>query len=180
MTARNRPEIEGAAGEPTSPWPAEPEARRRRHGELRERIAAVLADESDLIARMATAASLLFEEMPHASFVGFYRAHPGETLVIGPYQGPLACLRIPFGRGVCGTAATEGRSILVPDVHAFPGHIACDSRSRSELVIPVRDPAGALIAVLDLDSHLPAAFDEIDRTEIERLAGLLAPATTTH
>ena len=121
VTARNRPEIEGAAGEPTSPWPAEPEARRRRHGELRERIAAVLADESDLIARMATAASLLFEEMPHASFVGFYRAHPGETLVIGPYQGPLACLRIPFGRGVCGTAATEGRSILVPDVHAFPG-----------------------------------------------------------
>lgn len=147
-------------------WPRDPEARLRRHRELAERAVAVLGGEPDPIARMATLSALLYEAMPHVSFAGFYRVAPGERLVIGPYQGPLACLRIAFGRGVCGAAAAERRAILVPDVHAFPGHIACDANSRSELVVPVEDSEGRLLAVLDLDSHAPAAFDETDRQEL--------------
>jgi L-methionine (R)-S-oxide reductase len=147
------------------------ERRRRRYHEFREELRALLAGEPDPIARMASAAALLMEALPQASFVGFYRAVEPGLLVIGPYQGPVACLRIRFGQGVCGAAASEGRSILVPDVHAFPGHIACDSASRSELVIPVRDGSGALAAVLDLDSRKLAAFDGLDREELEAAAG---------
>jgi GAF domain-containing protein len=93
----------------------------------------------------------------------------GDELVVGPYQGTLGCLRIAFGRGVCGAAAASGQTQLVPDVHAFPGHIACDGRSQSELVVPVFGPDGALIAVLDVDSDQPAAFDVVDARWLERI-----------
>lgn len=136
----------------------------------------VLAGIADPVAAMATIASLLKEWLPRASWVGFYRVVAPDLLRIGPYQGPLGCLEIPFARGVCGAAARERRSQLVPDVHAFPGHIACDERARSELVLPVSDAAGELVAVLDLDSHLPAAFTEGDARGLERLLDRLRPA----
>jgi L-methionine (R)-S-oxide reductase len=146
--------------------------RRCRYAEARAQLASLLEGESDPVARMASAAALLAEVLPQASFAGFYRAF-GDQLVIGPYQGPPACLRIPFGRGVCGTSARENRSLLVADVRTFPGHIACDPLARSELVVPVHDAAGALVAVCDLDSREPGAFDEVDREELEAMMGLL-------
>jgi len=162
----------GAAGTTpygrTPPGRVDEAARRARYADGLAQLLAVLEDETDPVARMATACSLLREQLPQASFAGFYRALGEDLLVIGPYQGPLACLRVPFGRGVCGAAAREGRSVLVPDVRAFPGHIACDARSRSELVLPVRDATGRLVAVCDLDSHEPGAFDELDQQELER------------
>ncbi|MGQ0558396.1 MAG: GAF domain-containing protein [Sphingosinicella sp.] len=118
------------------------------------------AGEPDGIANMANLAALLFESLPDINWAGFYRA-AGEELVLGPFQGRPACLRIPFGRGVCGTAAAERRAVCVEDVHAFPGHIACDAASRSELVVPIAEN-GTLIAVLDLDSPRPGRFDADD------------------
>ena len=150
--------------------------RRAQYRECRRQLEALLEGESDLIARMSSALALLRETLPQASFLGFYRALPDRWLVAGPYQGPVACLRIRFGQGVCGTAAMENRALLVPDVHAFPGHIACDSQARSELVVPVRAAAGEVIAVLDLDSHEPAAFDTCDQEECEELMALIAPS----
>ncbi len=148
-----------------------------RYGELALEIDAVLEGEPDLTARMATVAAMLRQAFDHFFWVGFYcvdRARPDE-LVVGPYQGTLGCLRIAFGRGVCGAAAAAGRTQIVADVHAFPGHIACDSRSASEIVVPVWDAAGRLIAVLDVDATLPAAFDETDAQGLERiLAGIFA------
>ena len=120
-------------------------------------ILAVLEGETDLIAMQSTLAALLWQAMPQASWVGFYRRVGPTTLAVGPYQGPMGCLRIDFARGVCGACARTGEPQLVPDVHAFPGHIACDDGARSELVLPVLI-AGRLEAVLDLDSHSPAAF----------------------
>ncbi|MFN8547898.1 MAG: GAF domain-containing protein [Candidatus Eisenbacteria bacterium] len=130
-------------------------------------LRALLEGENDRIARMATIVSVLFRVVPGVSFVGFYRLTEPNLLVVGPYQGPPACLRITFDRGVCGAAARERRAQLVPDVHAFPGHIACDAAARSELVVPILDRAGALLGVLDLDSHEPAAFDELDQAWLE-------------
>ena len=128
--------------------------------------------ERDGIANMANVAALLWEFLPDVNWTGFYRGGEGE-LVLGPFAGRPACIRIPFGQGVCGAAAASGETQLVPDVHAFPGHIACDAASRSELVVPVlRD--GAVIAVIDLDSPLPARFDADDAAGIEKLASLLA------
>lgn len=128
--------------------------------------------ERDGIANMANVAALLWEFLPDVNWTGFYRGAEGE-LVLGPFAGRPACIRIPFGQGVCGAAAASGETQLVPDVHAFPGHIACDAASRSELVVPVlRD--GAVIAVIDLDSPLPARFDAEDAAGIEKLASLLA------
>ena len=135
-----------------------------RYAEVGEAIAAVLEGEPNLTARMATVASMLAATFDHYFWTGFYVVdpeRPGE-LVVGPYQGTLGCLRIPFGRGVCGTAAQRREVQLVADVHAFPGHIACDSRSASEIVVPVFDREGRLIAVFDVDSEQPAAFDETD------------------
>ena len=100
---------------------------------------------------------------------------PGE-LVVGPYQGTLGCLRIPFGKGVCGACADRKESIIVPDVHAFPGHIACDSRTNSEIVVPVFDANGALVAILDVDSEQPDAFDEVDRLGLENICRTLLTA----
>lgn len=145
-------------------------SRAERYAEVAGEIAAVLEGEPNLTARMATVASMLAATFEHYFWTGFYVVDPGKPgeLVVGPYQGTLGCLRITFGRGVCGAAALTGEVQLVADVHAFPGHIACDSRSASEIVVPVFDAAGRLIAVLDVDSETPAAFDETDA------AGLVA------
>ncbi|MFN7232305.1 MAG: GAF domain-containing protein [Brevundimonas sp.] len=144
-----------------------------RYAELEDEILSVLDGEPDRTARMATVAAMLADAFDHYFWTGFYVVDPtreGE-LVVGPYQGTLGCLRIAFGRGVCGAAAAERRTQLVPDVHAFPGHIACDSRSASEIVVPVFDAAGALIAVFDVDATTPAAFDEVDQAALEQLLG---------
>ena len=148
--------------------------KRARYAELSDEIAAVLEGEGDLTARMATVAAMLAQAFPDRFFwTGFYVVDPAKAdeLVVGPYQGTLGCLRIAFGRGVCGTAAARGETLIVDDVDAFPGHIACDSRSRSEIVVPVRDAAGRLAAVLDVDSTWPAAFDADDRAGLEAVAG---------
>ena len=140
--------------------------------QLIEAADALTAGEADGVANMANIASLLWDFLPDVNWTGFYRMVGGE-LVLGPFIGRPACIRIPLGKGVCGTAASEGATQLVPDVHAFPGHIACDSVTNSELVVPVvRD--GAVIAVIDLDSPSLARFDEEDRAGIERLAALIA------
>lgn len=129
---------------------------------------AMVQGESDAVARMATAAALIYQSDDRVSWAGFYRADPvSGGLVLGPYQGAPGCLRIAAGRGVCGTAAASERTQLVPDVHAFPGHIACDARSRSELVIPIFDANGHVTAVLDIDSHLPDAFTKEDARALE-------------
>ncbi len=147
--------------------PLDPEARGKiDYARLREHWQALAAGESDPIARMASFAALVYHADARFSWVGFYRAIEPELLVIGPYQGPPGCLRIAFGRGVCGTAAATGEIQLVPDVHVFPGHIACDARARSELVIPMFGPDGRVTAVLDLDSHVPDAFTSEDAREL--------------
>jgi len=143
--------------------------RRARYAETRVELRSLLQGEDDPIVRMATIAAVLYPSTPGVSYVGFYRVVSERLLAVGPYQGPVACLRIPFDRGVCGAAADTRRSQLVPDVHAFPGHIACDTGARSELVVPVVDARGELIGVLDLDSHEPANFDLLDQQELERL-----------
>ena len=142
-----------------------------RYAELAAEIAAVLEGEPHPIARMATIAAMLAQSFEAFLWTGFYLVDPDrpDQLVVGPYQGTLGCLRIAFGKGVCGAAAAERRTQIVPDVEAFAGHIACDSRSRSEIVIPVSDRAGRLIAVLDVDSVDLAAFDEIDGEWLEKI-----------
>ena len=146
-------------------------AKADRYRQALEQIAAVLDGERDRTAHMATVAAMLAEALPQAFWIGFYVVDPArsEELVVGPYQGPLGCLRIPFSRGVCGAAARTRTTQIVPDVHAFAGHIACDSRSNSEIVVPVLDAAGALIAVLDLDSTAYTAFDEADAAGLEAI-----------
>jgi L-methionine (R)-S-oxide reductase len=149
-----------------------PADRRARYGAVRREIAAVIAGEPNLTARYATAAAMLAAAFaPRFFWCGFYLVDPlrPQELVVGPYQGTLGCLRIPFGKGVCGAAAAQGRTIIVPDVEAFPGHIACDSRSRSEIVVCVRDAQGRLAGVLDVDSTDPAAFDETDAEGLEAI-----------
>jgi L-methionine (R)-S-oxide reductase len=138
--------------------------------ELRRQLISLLACERDAIANAANTAALLYHSMPDVNWVGFYFLKDSD-LVLGPFQGKPACVRIPPGKGVCGTAAARGTSLLVPDVHAFPGHIACDAASRSELVVPlVKD--GAVWGVLDLDSPMPGRFDEADRAGCESLAAI--------
>ena len=138
---------------------------------LYKQIAAVTENESDTIANMANVAAMI-----HATFgfwwTGFYRV-VGEELVLGPFQGPLACSRIAYGRGVCGTAWKEQRTQVVPDVKQFPGHIACSSASKSEIVVPLFDADGNITAVLDIDSEHLATFDETDRQWLEKIMELL-------
>ncbi len=134
-------------------------------------LAALLAGESDPVANAANAAALIRHELPDLNWAGFYFRR-GNELVLGPFQGKPACVRIAIGEGVCGTAAAQGRSVLVADVHDFPGHIACDPDSRSELVVPLIED-GVVVGVLDLDSPLAARFDEADREGCEALAALL-------
>ena len=132
---------------------------------------AVTADEPDAIANMANVASLLWQYLPDLNWAGFYR-NVGDELVLGPFQGKSACIRIPFGKGVCGAAAATRETQLVADVHAFPGHIACDAASRAELVVPIVS-GDRVVAVIDLDSPEPSRFDEEDAAGIEQIARLL-------
>jgi len=139
-------------------------------------IASVTAGETYRPARYATAACLLAAAFrPRFFWTGFYVVDPEKPgeLVVGPYQGTLGCLRIPFGKGVCGTVAASGKTLIVPDVHAFPGHIACDSATNSEIVVPVFAPDGTLAAVLDVDSTEADAFDEVDQAGLEAVAAIL-------
>jgi len=141
--------------------------------EIRGALDALTAGEADAVANMANAAALLWQYLPDLNWAGFYRAVAGE-LVLGPFQGKPACIRIALGSGVCGTAAETRTTQLVPDVHAFPGHIACDAASASELVVPIVHD-GRLIGVLDLDSPRPGRFDEADAAGCGAIAALLAP-----
>ena len=134
-------------------------------------IAAVLEGEPNVTARMATVACLLAQAFPDNIWTGFYLVDPDkpQELVVGPYQGTLGCLRIPFGKGVCGTAAATRTTQVVEDVHAFEGHIACDSRSLSEIVVPVLNAAGELTAVFDIDNPNASSFDNIDQRHLEAI-----------
>jgi GAF domain-containing protein len=140
--------------------------------ELASQARALTAGEPDRVANAANVAALVFQALPRINWAGIYFLR-GEELVLGPFQGKPACVRIPIGSGVCGTAVAEARSQHVDDVHAFPGHIACDAASRSEVVIPLRDAAGNIIGVLDIDSPEPARFDAADVSGIEALAAAL-------
>lgn len=144
-----------------------------RYRDLLGALDALTADEPDPVANMANAAALIWQYLPNLNWAGFYRAQ-GQELVLGPFQGKPACIRIPFGKGVCGTAAATHTPQCVPDVHQFPGHIACDAASASELVVPVL-VEDRLIAVLDLDSPVPARFDQADVVGCSQLMVLLAP-----
>lgn len=134
-----------------------------------QEIISVLKGETDTIALMTSVSSLLFHSVPYYYWAGFYRVNPKKSkeLIIGPYQGTLGCLRIPFGKGVCGTAAVNRKTQIVKNVHLIENHIACDPKSASEIVVPVFDKTGALIGVLDVDSTTIAAFDEIDAEQLE-------------
>jgi L-methionine (R)-S-oxide reductase len=143
-----------------------------RYAEVLPQLEALVADEPDLIANLANVTATLRACLPIASWVGFYITRAGE-LVLGPFQGNVACVRIAFGRGVCGTAAAEGRTVIVPDVDQFPGHIACDAGSKSEIVVPI-EVGGKVVAVLDLDSYELAAFDDTDAAWLAKVAALAA------
>ena len=136
--------------------------------ELNEQFTALLAGERDGLANSANLTALLFQALPQINWVGFYFLR-GDDLVLGPFQGKVACVRIAIGRGVCGTSAQRRETVIVPDVHAFPGHIACDSASRSEIVVPLLHE-GRLVGVLDLDSPVPARFDSDDANGLTLLA----------
>ena len=144
-----------------------------RYEELYKQIQSVVDGETDMIANMANVSALI-QETFHFWWVGFYRVE-GEQLVLGPFQGPLACTRIRKGRGVCGTAWAKGATQVVPDVDLFPGHIACSSQSRSEIVVPVfsHHDGASVVAVLDIDSQYLSTFDEVDKYWLERIAALL-------
>lgn len=158
------------------------DARRARYDEVRAAIESLLEGEDDWIAAMATVACELSHAFAHFHWTGFYRAVSDRLLVVGPYQGTHGCLRIDFARGVCGAAARTKQTQLVPDVEAFPGHIACAGSTRSEIVVPVLTPEGRLLAVLDVDSDLPAAFDALDQERLEALCAMLGErfATSAH
>ena len=156
------------------PDPALPKAEAYR--DLLSQAEGLFHGETDAIANAANLSALIHHGLPDLNWAGFYLLREGGELVLGPFQGKPACIRIPLGRGVCGTAAERRESVLVPDVHAFPGHIACDAASRSELVVPlVWD--GKVLGVLDLDSPLPNRFDAEDQAGIEALAALWVTAS---
>lgn len=161
--------------------PAIPDLRDTPRAEAYEQLlqmqSLLLDGSNDVIAGMATTSALLHHAFSHL-WTGFYRVvEPGNMLRVGPYQGSLGCLDITFGRGVCGTAAAERRTVVVPDVHAFPGHITCDPRSQSEIVVPVFANDDSLIAVLDIDSSAPAMFDDTDARGLEALMRWFRVAT---
>jgi len=145
--------------------------KREAYQQLAAHVDSVLDGVTDPIAAMATISALVHHGFGHL-WTGFYRVvNDGKQLRVGPYQGTLGCLEIPVGKGVCGTAAAKKATVIVEDVHAFPGHITCDARSRSEIVVPVFDTTGALIAVFDIDSDRPAAFDREDQIGLEGVLG---------
>jgi L-methionine (R)-S-oxide reductase len=158
-----------------APWTLAAGAADKRvlYRELAEAVAELLAGEQDVVANAANAVAAIYHTLPDLNWAGVYFAR-GDELVLGPFQGLPACVRIPFGRGVCGTAAASRRAMLVPEVNAFPGHIACDAASRSELVTPILF-GGRLLGVLDLDSPQAARFDELDQGGCEALATVVAP-----
>jgi GAF domain-containing protein len=143
------------------------------YAQLDEALAALLAGEHDLIANLANTSALLFTTLPQLNWAGFYLLRSPDELVLGPFQGKPACVRIALGRGVCGTAAAARRTVLVPNVHEFPGHIACDSASNSEIVLPLINNNGELLGVLDLDSPVLERFDAIDQQGLERIVRTL-------
>ncbi|MCC9622814.1 GAF domain-containing protein [Thalassospira sp. MA62] len=148
-----------------------PDQKNALYEEATKELLSITEGEDNVTALMATVSCVLSEKFDYYFWTGFYTVDPNKEneLVVGPYQGTLGCLRIPFGRGVCGTAAATGTTQLVADVHAFPDHIACDSRSNSEIVVPVFDADEQLIAVLDVDSVEHGSFDETDRRALETL-----------
>ena len=139
---------------------------------LMEQLTALIRGVPHPIANLANAAALLWESLEDINWAGFY-LREGDMLVLGPFQGRPACIEIPWGKGVCGTAAAENKTQLVPDVHAFPGHIACDSASKSEIVVPLRRPDGTVAGVLDIDSPVLGRFTEADRQGLEAFARIL-------
>jgi GAF domain-containing protein len=144
--------------------------------ELAQQLEALLAGEHDAIANAANTSALLFQMLPDLNWAGFYFLRAGGDLVLGPFQGKPACVRIAAGRGVCGATVARRRPVLVDDVHAFPGHIACDADSRAELVVPLlRD--GDILGVLDLDSPLEGRFDAEDQSGVERIAAIYVAAS---
>jgi L-methionine (R)-S-oxide reductase len=170
-------EQEGGAGtmhdrERATPWTEHRAVSKAAlYDELAGELDGLLAGEADAVANAANAAAAIYHALPELNWAGFYFLR-GEDLVLGPFQGRPACVRIPLGKGVCGTAAVQRQSVLVPDVEAFPGHIACDAASRSELVVPLI-AGDALLGVLDLDSPMLGRFDETDREGCERLVGVI-------
>lgn len=146
--------------------------RAARYQRLQTQLAQLFTDQPDPIARMATTVAILHHKQPHFFWTGFYRLIEGK-LVVGPYQGPLACAVLPGPDGVCWAAVHRNESVLVPDVHDFPGHIACDSRSGSEVVVPVRDLGGEIVAVLDVDSDKADAFTTTDVTALAAITSLI-------
>lgn len=144
-----------------------------KYAELFPQIKSILEGETDMIANMANVAAVLHEEFKFW-WTGFYRVVGEDTLLLGPFQGPLACTRIKKGRGVCGTAWEENTTQVVPDVHLFPGHIACSSLSQSEIVVPVHDRGGRVVAVLDIDSERLSTFDETDKLWLEKICDLFS------
>jgi GAF domain-containing protein len=147
------------------------EQKKSLYADAEKELISITEGETNVTALMATVACILSEKFDYYFWTGFYVVDPQKEneLIVGPYQGTLGCLRIPFGRGVCGTAAATRETQLVSDVHAFPGHIACDSRSNSEIVVPVMNGDGKLLAVLDVDSVEYGSFDETDRVSLESL-----------
>ena len=143
------------------------------YAQLDASLAALLAGEHDLIANLANTSALLFTSLPQLNWAGFYLLNSPKELVLGPFQGKPACVRIALGRGVCGTAAAERRTVLVPNVHEFPGHIACDSASNSEIVLPLIRANGELLGGLDLDSPVLERFDVIDQQGLEQIVRTL-------
>ncbi|MBQ2186510.1 MAG: GAF domain-containing protein [Bacteroidaceae bacterium] len=143
----------------------------KKYAELLPQLAAVVEGEQDMIANMANVSAILQEEF-HFWWTGFYRVLDG-MLVLGPFQGPMACTRIAKGKGVCGTSWMRDETIVVPDVHLFPGHIACSSVSQSEIVVPIHGSLGNVVGVLDIDSEHLATFDEVDKKWLEQVADLL-------
>ena len=144
--------------------------------ELTSQLGGLLTGERDVIANAANTSALLYQMMPDLNWAGFYFLRANDELVLGPFQGKVACVRIPKGKGVCGAAVQRRETVLVEDVHAFPGHIACDSASRSELVVPLI-AGGKVLGVIDLDSPLPSRFDADDQAGIEKVAAIFLAAT---
>lgn len=151
--------------------PSQAGSKREHYAELNAQLAGLLADEADGLANAANTTALFFEALPELNWFGFYFLR-GQELVLGPFQGKVACVRIALGRGVCGTAARERRTVVVPDVHAFPGHIACDAASRSEIVVPLLC-GNDIFGVLDVDSPLENRFDDEDAAGLEEALRLL-------
>lgn len=155
-----------------------PEDKKELYELLYRQLESVLEGERDVIANLSNVSAILKSALKDVNWAGFYLMKMG-TLILGPFQGNLACVHIPVGRGVCGTAVKEEKTQLVRDVHAFPGHIACDSASRSELVIPIKKE-GRILGVLDIDSPSQARFDELDQEGLEKIAVLIADACDWH